>query len=104
MLDRDNAEESFIRGSNTITGHTSNRTEVRGMLPLNCIRPLLRYFDAVDRAATAGLLNKRPHLETTTTQLLCALLDEEEQTQFNVEYPLTDLLRELSTLNGSLTA
>ena len=71
-------------------------------VPLTYIRPLLRHFDAIDRATTAGLLNKRPYLETTTTQLLCAMLDAKEQGP--LEYTLGDLQRDLSAIGGSLTA
>lgn len=72
------------------------------MIPVAAIKPLLKYFDEIDRHCTAGLMNKRPHLETTITQIFCSLLDQEEQKQAALNYYFTDLQKDLSKLAGGL--
>lgn len=72
------------------------------MIPIAAIKPLLKYFDAIDRHCTAGLMYKRPHLETTITQNLCSLLDQEEQQQAALNYSFTNLQKELSEVAGGL--
>jgi hypothetical protein len=73
------------------------------MIPIAAIKPLLHYFDAIDRHCTAGLMYKRPHTETTITQNLCSLLDQEEQQQAALNYSFTNLQKDLSELAGGLT-
>lgn len=72
------------------------------MIPVPAIKPLLKYFDAIDRHSTAGLLNKRPHIETTITQNLCALLDQEEQQQAALTYSFENLCKDLLQVAGRL--
>ncbi|OUL20512.1 hypothetical protein BV378_29280 [Nostoc sp. RF31YmG] len=72
------------------------------MIPIAAIKPLLKYFDAIDRNCTAGLMHKRPHLETTITQNLCSLLDQEEQQQAALNYSFTDLQKDLSEVAGGI--
>lgn len=72
------------------------------MIPIAAIKPLLRYFDAIDRHCTAGLMYKKPHSETTITQNLCFLLDREEQQQAALNYSFADLQKHLSELAGGL--
>ncbi|MEH1853673.1 MAG: hypothetical protein V7L11_18820 [Nostoc sp.] len=72
------------------------------MIPISAIKPLLKYFDAIDRHCTAGLMYKRPHNETTITQNLCSLLDEEEQQRAALNYSFTNLQKDLSNVAGGL--
>ena len=72
------------------------------MIPIAAIRPLLKFFDAIDRHCTAGLRNKRPHVETTITQNLCSLLDRKEQQQAALTYSFKDLRKDLLDLPGGL--
>jgi hypothetical protein len=72
------------------------------MIPIAAIKPLLRYFDAIDRYSTAGLLFKTPFKETTITQILCSLLDQEEQLQAALRYSFKNLQDDLKNLIGGL--
>jgi hypothetical protein len=65
------------------------------MIPVIAIKPILQFFDAIDECCTEGLMNKRPHNETTITQILCSLLEQEEQKQFNLKYSFEDLRQAL---------
>ncbi len=73
------------------------------MIPILAIKPLLKYFDAIDGYCTQGLMHKRPHIETTITQILCSSLDQEEQRQANLNYSFENLRNDLSKLAGKLT-
>ncbi|BAZ52820.1 hypothetical protein NIES4103_54850 [Nostoc sp. NIES-4103] len=53
------------------------------MIPIVVIKPLLKYFDSIDKYVTAGLMYKKLHNETTITQNLCSLLDEVHRTHVN---------------------
>jgi hypothetical protein len=72
------------------------------MIPIAAIKPLLRYFDAIDRHSTTGLLYKTPFKETTITQILCSLLDQEEQLQAALNYSFKNLQDDLEDLIGGL--
>jgi hypothetical protein len=72
------------------------------MIPIAAIKPLLKYFDAVDMHCTAGLMNKRPHTETTITQNFCSLMDQEEQKQAELIYSFKNLSKDLLNLGGGL--
>ncbi|MDJ0736470.1 MAG: hypothetical protein QNJ47_20810 [Nostocaceae cyanobacterium] len=72
------------------------------MIPIAAIKPLLKYFDAIDKHCTAGLTYNKPHIETTITQNLCSLLDIEEQQQASLNYSFTDLEKELSEVAGGV--
>lgn len=72
------------------------------MIPVAAIKPLLQYFDSIDRHCTAGLMNKRPHTETTITQNLCTLLDQEEQQQAALIYSFENLSKDLLEVAGGI--
>lgn len=72
------------------------------MIPIQAIQPLIKYLDAIDEHCTAGLLHKKPHIETTITQNLCSLLDQEEQQQATLKYSFESLHKDLSQVAGGL--
>lgn len=67
------------------------------MIPISVIKPILKHLDAIDKATTVGLMNKKPLIEPSLTQRFCSLLDSKEQEQFMLNYTYKDLINELST-------
>jgi hypothetical protein len=63
---------------------------------------LIRYFDAIDKVVSKRLVRKRPWLETALTSLLCDLLDEEEQDEYELEYSFAELKKDLIKLDRCL--
>lgn len=72
------------------------------MIPVATIKPLLRYFDSIDKLATAGLMFKKPHIETTITQNLCSMLDEQEEQIYNLDYSLSELRKDLLAFSTNI--
>lgn len=58
------------------------------MLPATALRPLLRYFDAVDDIVSQGLITAKSHQEVGLTSDLCSLMDEREQTRYSIRHDL----------------
>ena len=72
------------------------------MIPIATIKPLLKYFDSIDEAGTAGLMSQSPSIETTITDNLCSLLDQKEQKTFNLKYTFKLLQKNLSKVGAGL--
>ena len=67
------------------------------MLPAHALRPLLRYFDAVDEVVSKGVVAARPHPEIALTSVLCSLMDEYEQSRYAMRHDVTWLRTKLSS-------
>jgi hypothetical protein len=65
------------------------------VLPAHALRPLLRYFDAVDESLSKGVVTARPHSEVALTADLCSLMDEYEQGRYTLRHDVAWLRRKL---------
>ncbi len=66
------------------------------VLAARALRPLVRYFDAVDELVSAGMVATRPHLEVTMTSILCDLMDKDEQHKYRLRHNINWLRRKLN--------
>lgn len=67
------------------------------MLPAHALRPLLRYFDAVDEVVSKGVVAARPHPEISLTSDLCSLMDESEQGRYAMRHDVAWLRTKLGS-------
>lgn len=72
------------------------------MLPAYALRPLLRYFDAVDDIVSQGLVTVKAHQEIGLTSDLCSLMDEREQGRYAIRHDLGWLRRQLTERIGDV--
>lgn len=70
------------------------------MLPPRTFRPLLRYFDAIDALVSERLLRKRPWSEIALTSLLCDLMDEDTEGEYDRKRDLDWLRKKLASAAG----
>lgn len=68
------------------------------MLPPRTFRPILRYFDAIDAIVAARLLRKRPWSELALTSLLCDLMDQDTEVEYERKRDLEWLRRKLASV------
>lgn len=70
------------------------------ILSPKAIELFIKHLNCIDIRLSKKLLSKRPWLETTLTQLLCDLLDEDTQPDENIDYSVFDLNDDLSRDEG----
>ncbi len=73
------------------------------MISPGAVKLVIRHFDAIDRAVAKPLMYKKPWHEPALTSRLCALLDEETQQEYNINYSTPELNHDLAEMDGLLS-
>jgi hypothetical protein len=66
------------------------------MFSPRAIHLLIKYFNSIDKKLSNYLIRKHPWDEESLTRMFCDLLDQDYQKDENIDYPLTQLYKDLS--------